>query len=45
MPDTFVKEITDRYVELYEKLTGKVFEKDTSPDVLRRIEGNILGVL
>ena len=41
MPDAFVAEITDRYVELYEKVTGKKFEKDDSEDVQRRIERNI----
>lgn len=42
MPDAFVQEITDRYVELYEKVTGKKFIKDESEDVLGRIERNIL---
>jgi phosphoribosylaminoimidazole-succinocarboxamide synthase len=42
MPDAFVQEITDRYVELYEKVTGKKFVKDESEDVLSRIERNIL---
>ncbi|MBV6443413.1 MAG: phosphoribosylaminoimidazolesuccinocarboxamide synthase [Haliscomenobacteraceae bacterium CHB4] len=42
MPDAFVQEITDRYVELYEKVTGKKFIKDESEDVLDRIERNIL---
>ena len=27
MPDDFVNLVTDRYVELYEKITGKAFEK------------------
>jgi len=42
MPDEFVAKITDRYVELFEKVTGKSFEKDNAEEVLRRIEGNIL---
>lgn len=42
MPDAFVQEITDRYVELFEKVTGKKFVKDESEDVLGRIERNIL---
>lgn len=45
MPDAFVQEITDRYVELYEKITGLPFVKDNSEDVLGRIERNILGAL
>jgi len=45
MPDAFVQEITDRYIELFEKVTGRAFVKDESEDVLARIEGNILGAL
>jgi phosphoribosylaminoimidazole-succinocarboxamide synthase len=45
MPDAFVQEITDRYVELYEKVTGKKFIKDSSEDVQGRIERNILSAL
>lgn len=42
MPDEFVQEITDRYVELFEKVTGKKFVKDELGDVLERIEQSIL---
>jgi phosphoribosylaminoimidazole-succinocarboxamide synthase len=45
MPDAFVQEITDRYVELYEKVTGLHFVKDQSDDVAGRIERAILGAL
>ena len=45
MDDQRVNLITDRYVELYEKVTGKLFEKAESVDILRRIEENILGSL
>ncbi len=45
MPDEFVQEITDRYVELFEKVTGKKFVKNESEDVLGRIERNILKAL
>jgi phosphoribosylaminoimidazole-succinocarboxamide synthase len=45
MPDEFVQEITDRYIELFEKVTGKKFVKDESGDVLGRIERNILKAL
>ena len=40
MPDAFVQEITDRYVELYEKMTGHIFQQDDSGDVTERIEAN-----
>ncbi len=42
MPDAFVEEISDRYIELYEKVTGKKFIKDLAPDPLERIEQHIL---
>jgi phosphoribosylaminoimidazole-succinocarboxamide synthase len=45
MPDEFVQEITDRYIELFEKVTGKKFVKDESDDVVGRIEQNILTAL
>ncbi|MBL7783336.1 MAG: phosphoribosylaminoimidazolesuccinocarboxamide synthase [Saprospiraceae bacterium] len=45
MPDAFVDEITDRYIELYEKVTGLKFIKDKTVDVLKRIEQNILKAL
>lgn len=42
MPDAFVEEITARYIELYEKVTGMAFNKDESEDPAGRIERNIL---
>lgn len=42
MPDDFTEAITARYIELYEKLTGLAFVKDTSEAVLDRIEKHIL---
>jgi phosphoribosylaminoimidazole-succinocarboxamide synthase len=45
MPDSFVEEITDRYIELFEKVTGKTFVKSETEDVLARIETNILRAL
>lgn len=42
MPDSFIAEISERYIELYEKITGKTFEKADSEDILGRIELNIL---
>jgi phosphoribosylaminoimidazole-succinocarboxamide synthase len=41
MPDAFVAEITERYIELFETVTGQVFERDESYDPLGRIERNI----
>lgn len=45
MPDAFVEEISARYIELYEKVTGLSFIKDESGDPLARIERNILTAL
>jgi len=45
IPDAFVQEITARYIELYEKLSGLSFHRDDTEDVAGRIERNILGAL
>ncbi len=42
MPDAFVAEVSERYIELYEKISGKKFEKANTLDILNRIEKNIL---
>jgi phosphoribosylaminoimidazole-succinocarboxamide synthase len=41
MPDEFVQTITDRYIELYERVTGLGFERTETPDILARIDGNV----
>ena len=41
MKDEWIIEISERYIELFEKVSGKKFEKDTSEDVLKRVETNI----
>jgi len=33
MPDNFVQEISDRYIELYEKVTGSKFSKNENSDL------------
>jgi phosphoribosylaminoimidazole-succinocarboxamide synthase len=45
MPDSFVKEISERYIELYEKITGEKFQRADVSDVLQRVERNINGFL
>lgn len=45
MPDEFVNEISERYIELYEKITGKKFIKNESTNILSRIENNIRNFL
>lgn len=41
MPEEFVSEVSDRYIELYEKITGESFVKEDPGDVNKRIEKNI----
>jgi phosphoribosylaminoimidazole-succinocarboxamide synthase len=41
MPDEFVAEVSARYIELYEQLTGQSFEKADSGDMIKRIEANV----
>jgi len=45
MTDIFVNQVTDRYIELYEHITGDKFQKAEGTDVLKRIEQNILNFL
>lgn len=41
MPDEFVQTVTDRYIELYEKITGKDFVKADTSDIQERIQRNV----
>ncbi|HRG19696.1 MAG TPA: phosphoribosylaminoimidazolesuccinocarboxamide synthase [Saprospiraceae bacterium] len=41
MPDDFVKEISDRYIELFELITGKNFIKESQENLKERIENNV----
>ncbi len=41
MPEEFVSEVSERYIELYEKITGESFVKEEPGDVNKRIEKNI----
>lgn len=45
MPDTFVETITERYIELYEKITGTLFVKADNSNLEQRIEQNVLAFL
>ena len=46
MTPEIVNSISERYIELYEKVTGKTFEKaDKSDNILQRIEKNIADCL
>ena len=41
MPDEFVDEVSERYIELFENITGEKFVKADASDVLKRIENNV----
>ena len=41
MPDDFVNSVTDRYIELYENITGDQFVKSDTSALLDRIEKNV----
>ncbi|MFT4534192.1 MAG: phosphoribosylaminoimidazole-succinocarboxamide synthase [Saprospiraceae bacterium] len=41
MPDDFVQLVSERYIELYEKITGKTFVRADAADVKGRIEKNV----
>ena len=42
MPDEFVDVITERYIELFEIITGKKFTRNNSEDILAEIENVVL---
>ncbi len=41
MPDDFVDSVSERYIELYEHITGEAFVKADVSNVLQRVESNI----
>lgn len=45
MPDAFVHTISERYIELYEKISGKTFVKSDNTDIRQRIEKNVTAFL
>ena len=45
MSDEYIKTVSDRYVELYENITGESFEKSDISNIQERIETNVLNYL
>lgn len=45
MPDSFVNEITNRYVDLYEKITGKEFDYRSTDSIEEDIEREVVAYL
>jgi phosphoribosylaminoimidazole-succinocarboxamide synthase len=44
LPDAFRVEVSARYIELFEQVTGLAFEPDTRPDPVDRIRENLASV-
>lgn len=45
MPDDFVNQVSERYIELYESITGEKFQRADLTDLPRRIEENVSSYL
>lgn len=45
MTDAFIQSVSDRYIELYEKVSGEKFIKDLTQEPLKRIEKNVVSYL
>jgi phosphoribosylaminoimidazole-succinocarboxamide synthase len=45
LPDEFINRVSDRYIELFEKMTGEKFVKPEETDPLARIETNVKAYL
>ena len=41
MPDEFVREVSDRYIELFERITGEKFVRSDTTRMIDRVESNI----
>lgn len=41
MDDAFVNSVTDRYIELFEKVTGDSFEKAKAEEIQNRVKSNV----
>lgn len=45
MSDEYVQSVSERYIELYENITGEKFQKSDADDILRRIQQNVMAFL
>src|SRR6056300_1704004 len=45
MSDEYIQSVSDRYIELYENITGETFVKADVSDIQQRIEANVLAYL
>lgn len=42
MSDEYIESVSERYIELYENITGQSFEKANTTDIMNRIENNVV---
>lgn len=45
MPDDFLDKVSNRYIELYEQITGQTFHKAATDDIIERVKENIIAAL
>jgi phosphoribosylaminoimidazole-succinocarboxamide synthase len=45
MSDEYCNEVSERYIELFELITGDKFVKEDVSDVINRVENNIMDYL
>ena len=45
MSDAYIETVSDRYIELYENITGDTFVKADISNIQSRIEANVLEYL
>ena len=45
MSDDYIETVSERYIELYENITGETFVKADVSDIQTRIESNVLTYL
>ncbi|WP_341215829.1 phosphoribosylaminoimidazolesuccinocarboxamide synthase, partial [uncultured Wocania sp.] len=45
MSDEYIETVSERYIELYENITGEIFVKADVSNIQERIEGNVLAYL
>jgi len=45
MSDDYIESVSERYIELYENITGETFEKADVSNIQNRIEGNVKAYL
>lgn len=45
MTDEFINQVSERYIELYENITGEKFERSDVTNVIERVENNIIECL